>query len=78
MLCESRGGRPGLPVTNSPYDLCGNKATMKFNSVQAEFAAEIPTDLKGANDRLITPIIRLCNLFLNHLSHTGPSERYRH
>ena len=37
---------------------------MKFNSVQAEFAAEIPTGLKGANDRLITPTICLCNLFV--------------
>ena len=27
-LCESRGGRPGLPVPNSPYDLCGRKATL--------------------------------------------------
>ena len=23
-LCESRGGRPGLPVPNKPYGLCGN------------------------------------------------------
>ena len=22
-LCESRGGRPGLPVPDSPYGLCG-------------------------------------------------------
>ena len=22
-LCESRGGRPGLPVPNGPYGLCG-------------------------------------------------------
>ena len=28
-LCESRGGRPGLPVPNSPYDLCGRKATFE-------------------------------------------------
>ena len=27
--CESRGGRPGLPVPNSPYGLCGRKATLK-------------------------------------------------
>ena len=26
--CESRGGRPGLPVPNSPYGLCGRKATL--------------------------------------------------
>ena len=25
-LCESRGGRPGLPVPNSTYGLCGRKA----------------------------------------------------
>ena len=27
-LCESRGGRPGLPVPNTPYGLCGRKATL--------------------------------------------------
>ena len=31
-LCESRGGRPGLPVPNSPYGLCGRKATLDLNS----------------------------------------------
>ena len=30
-LCERRGGRPGLPVPNSSYDLCGRKATLNFN-----------------------------------------------
>ena len=24
-LCESRGGRPGLPAPNSPYGLCGRR-----------------------------------------------------
>ena len=33
-LCESRGGRPGLPVSNSPYGLCGRKATL--NSTGSE------------------------------------------
>ena len=28
-LCESRGGRPGLPVPNSPYGLCGRIATLE-------------------------------------------------
>ena len=28
-LCESRGGHPGLPVPNSPYGLCGRKATFE-------------------------------------------------
>ena len=29
-LCESRGGRPGLPVPNKPYGLCGRKATLSI------------------------------------------------
>ena len=28
-LCESGGGRPGLPVPNSPYGLRGRKATLE-------------------------------------------------
>ena len=27
-LCESRGGRPGLPVPNSPYGPFGREATL--------------------------------------------------
>ena len=29
-LFESRGGRPGLSVPNSPYGFCGRKATLKM------------------------------------------------
>ena len=29
-LCKSRGGRPGLPVPNNPYGLCGRKETLKL------------------------------------------------
>ena len=38
-LCESRGGRPGRPVPNSPYGLCGRKATLdhKRQSAGAEW-----------------------------------------
>ena len=32
-LCESRGGRPGLPVPNSLYGLCGRKATLNSAGV---------------------------------------------
>ena len=32
-LCESRGGRPGIPVHNSPYGFCGRKATLNLNPV---------------------------------------------
>ena len=35
-LCESRGGRPGLPVLNSPYGLCGREATLHLNTVERE------------------------------------------
>ena len=35
-VCESRGGRPGLPVPNSPYGLCGRKATLKKNTVASD------------------------------------------
>ena len=28
-LCESRGGRPGLPVPNKHDGLCGRKATLE-------------------------------------------------
>ena len=31
-LCESRGGRPGLPVPDNPYGLCVRKATLNLNS----------------------------------------------
>ena len=31
-LCESRGGRPGLPVPSSPYGLDGRKATMNSDA----------------------------------------------
>ena len=30
-MCESGGGRPGLPVPNSPYGLCGRKATLNLS-----------------------------------------------
>ena len=35
-LCESRGGRPGLPVPNSPYGLCGHKATVNLKLFRSE------------------------------------------
>ena len=28
---KSRGGRPGSPVPNSPYGLCGRKAALNLN-----------------------------------------------
>ena len=34
-LCETRGGRPGIPVPNSPYGFCGRKANFNLNSQQS-------------------------------------------
>ena len=34
-LCESRGGRPGLPVPNSPYAVYVRKATLCQNGSSA-------------------------------------------
>ena len=33
-LCESWGGRPGIPIPNGLYGLCGRKATLNF--IQSE------------------------------------------
>ena len=38
-LCESRGGRPGFPVLNSPYGLCVRKTTLE-HSVRAQELCE--------------------------------------
>ena len=39
-LCESRGGRPGLPVLNSPYGLCGRKVRLEEQQ-QTELTASV-------------------------------------
>ena len=45
-LCESRGGRPGLPVPNSFYALCGRKATLNLSlsmkSTTVEHSYQLP------------------------------------
>ena len=38
-LCESGGGRPGLPVPNSPHGPCGRKATLNLNHSNSEVAS---------------------------------------
>ena len=44
-LCESGGGRPGLPVPNSPYGLCGCKATLNlFLLNNADFHTNVNID----------------------------------
>ena len=43
-LCETPGGRPGLPVPNSPYGLCGRKAIFEEEEEEA--------NVFGASERL--------------------------
>ena len=44
-LCESRGGRPGLSVPNSPYGLCGRKATMNLNHCSKELGSCVKVEV---------------------------------
>ena len=39
-LCESQGGRPGLPVPNSPYGLCACKVTLNSNPQRTQELCE--------------------------------------
>ena len=40
-MCESRGGRPGLPVPNNPYDFCGRKATFVLDFACEKIAVSL-------------------------------------
>ena len=51
-LCESRGGRPGLPVPNGPYGLCGHEATLNMNKVKH---SELRSCVKDEVDVLGSP-----------------------
>ena len=45
-MCESRGGRPGLPVPNSPYGLCGRKATqIELERLSSELRACVKVEV---------------------------------
>ena len=49
--CGSRGGRPGLlPVPNSPYGLCGRKATLNDCSFRVQELFESRTGRPGLSD----------------------------
>ena len=43
-LCEIQGGRPGFLVTNSPYGLCGRKATLKTRCLKTSSLTEERND----------------------------------
>ena len=40
-LCESRVGRRGLPVPDSPYDICGRKATLEEEARQFQSSGTV-------------------------------------
>ena len=40
-LCESRGGRPRLPVPNKPYGFCGRKSPRKKKKVYTESSGAV-------------------------------------
>ena len=46
-LCESQGGRPGLPVLNSPYGLCGHKAAMNCSISELTRCVEVEVTVQG-------------------------------
>ena len=46
-LCNSRGGRPGLPAPNSPYCLCGRKATLNYIYDRAQELCESRSSRPG-------------------------------
>ena len=55
MSCASLGGRPGFPVPNSYYGLCGRKATLK-RSAQSSGAVWVQVDILDSLS-LIVPTV---------------------
>ena len=47
-LCESRGGRPGLPVPNSHYGLCGRKATLNCSISEVRSCVKVEVAVLGS------------------------------
>ena len=46
-LCESRGGRPGLPVPDNPYGLYGRKAAFKEENEDTNIRAQKLCESRG-------------------------------
>ena len=56
-LCESRCGRPGLPVTNSPYSLCGRKETLNLNiASELRNCVEVDADVLGSLSLIVRTV----------------------
>ena len=50
-LCDSRDGRPGLPVPNNPYGLCGRNATLNSYADLTELRSCVKVDVDGLRSR---------------------------
>ncbi len=54
-LCESGGGRAGLHVPNSPYGLCGRKATLNLNRATLKIRVQELCESGGGRAGLPVP-----------------------
>ena len=45
LVCESRGGRPGLPVPDKPDGFCGRKATFKKEATASELRSCVKVEV---------------------------------
>ena len=48
-MCESRGGRPGLPVPNGPWGLCGRTATLNEQQSELRSCEKDEVDVLGSS-----------------------------
>ena len=55
-LCESRGGRPGLPVPNSAYGLCGRKATLNCSIKELRRCVKVEADVLGSPSLIVRAV----------------------
>ena len=54
--CESRGSRPGLPVPNSPYGLCGRNATFNRKIAELRSCVKVGVDVLGSSSLTVRTV----------------------
>ena len=55
-LCENGGGRPGLPVPNSPSGLCGRKATSEEVQTELRSCVKVEVAVLGSPSRTVRTV----------------------
>ena len=55
-LCESRGGRPGLPALTCPYGLCGRKATLEERDRAQGLCVKVEVAVPGSPCLLVLAV----------------------